>query len=225
MRRLGAAGECSFRLLSAAFVVFILFSCLFINPTAGTDADNADSKAAEAGEKLASESSVPASSEDSPKHQDATESKDTVPPADQPQNPLARGWGNDINWVTMTDALRIAREESKPIMLLIHKSWCGACQALKPLFSKAKELKKLSAHFVMVNWEDDEEPGDEQYKPDGAYIPRILFLKPNGSVMKDVKNPNQEYNSYNYYYSNPAPILKSMKNVMVRFGFLSKDEL
>ena len=35
---------------------------------------------------------------------------------------------------------------------------------------------------------DDDEPGEDIYKPDGGYIPRVLFINPDGSVMDDVIN-------------------------------------
>ena len=135
-------------------------------------------------------------------------------------NPLAHGLGDDIEWVKWEDAIEKALEVNKPIFLLIHKTWCHACKALKKTMQQSnarKAFKKLSEYFVMVNTEDDEEPFEEEYRPDGKYIPRLLFLDKNGDLISDIKNKKAEYKNYAYYYSSPADILNSMKDVLRHF--------
>lgn len=80
-----------------------------------------------------------------------------------------------------------------------------------------RAFKKLSEYFIMVNTEDDEEPFEEEYRPDGKYIPRLLFLDKNGDLITDIKNKKAEYKNYAYYYSSPADILNSMKDVLRYF--------
>jgi len=138
---------------------------------------------------------------------------------EKPKNKLARGWGDNIPWMELEAGIEKAKEEKKPLMLIIHKTWCGACQTLKGKFAKAKMIAELSKNFIMVNAEDDEEPWEEEYQPDGGkYIPRIFFLSPEGEVLKDVINPKDEYKQYPYYYSNPAPIITVMQSVLKKYG-------
>jgi len=98
------------------------------------------------------------------------------------------GLGNSIAWVSLEEGLNQALEEDKHLVLIIHKSWCGACKALMPKIKNSKELAEMSKKFVMVNVMDDQEPQDDLYKPDGGYIPRVLFFDSKGDLLKDVIN-------------------------------------
>ncbi|XP_067677409.1 thioredoxin domain-containing protein 12-like isoform X2 [Haliotis asinina] len=128
-------------------------------------------------------------------------------------NQYARGWGDDIDWVNLQDGLAKAKEQNKPLMLVIHKSWCGACKALKPKFAETKDIISLSKQFIMVNTENEEEPSEKQYSPDGGYIPRILFLDPEGNVRKEFINENGN-DKYRYYYPDTEDIVTSMNKVL-----------
>uniref|UniRef100_A0A183BMN4 Thioredoxin domain-containing protein n=1 Tax=Globodera pallida TaxID=36090 RepID=A0A183BMN4_GLOPA len=141
--------------------------------------------------------------------------------AESYKNPLSNGFGDDIDWVPWDEAIENALDKNKPIFLLIHKTWCHACKTLRKIMQQSnakKAFKKLSEYFIMVNTADDDEPFEEEYRPDGKYVPRILFLDKNGDTLTDFKNKKAEYKNYAYYYSSPADILNTMKDVIAHYG-------
>jgi protein-disulfide reductase (glutathione) len=87
-----------------------------------------------------------------------------------------------------------------------------------------KAFKKLSEYFVMVNTADDDEPYEEEYRPDGKYVPRLLFLDKNGDHLSEIKNKKAEYKNYAYYYSSPADILVSFYQYYDNIIFIELDE-
>ena len=65
---------------------------------------------------------------------------------------LSRGWNEDVKWISILDAFRVAKELNKPVMTIIWKSWCGSCKALKPLIAESEAFVKLSTKLKESNY-------------------------------------------------------------------------
>uniref|UniRef100_A0A8P4G724 Thioredoxin domain containing 12 (endoplasmic reticulum) n=1 Tax=Dicentrarchus labrax TaxID=13489 RepID=A0A8P4G724_DICLA len=111
-----------------------------------------------------------------------------------------KGFGDNIHWRTLDDG----KKEAELMFPLYFTS------ALKPKFAESKDISELAHNFVMINLEDEEEPKDEAFSPDGGYIPRILFLDPSGKVHPEITNRNGNPN-YKYFYSSAEQVVSGMK--------------
>jgi protein-disulfide reductase (glutathione) len=132
--------------------------------------------------------------------------------------PNTKDWNPKIDWKTLPQAYSEARKSQKPIMTVIHMSWCAACKALKPQFAKSKEIQELSAHFETVLAGDADEPKEGKFRPEGlkgGYYPRIIFLKPDGTRIEGLAGPNAEYSAY---FSKPAQIVSAMQGALKSVG-------
>ncbi|XP_066927374.1 uncharacterized protein [Clytia hemisphaerica] len=130
---------------------------------------------------------------------------------------LGRGFGEYIDWVAYPRALELCKEKNMPMMLIIHKTWCGACKSLKPTIKDSRPIWELSKYFIMVNTEDSEEPHDEQYFIDGGYYPRIYFLDSQGKVHHDLHNRDPAFLKYKFSFAYEEQILQTMKFAVGKF--------
>ena len=82
-----------------------------------------------------------------------------------------------LPWLStdLESGLDQAKTQNKPLMLVIHKTWCGACKRLKPQFESCKDMAELGEEFMMVNAQDDEDPKGKEFAPDGEYV-RCVYL-------------------------------------------------
>eukprot|EP00897_Mesotaenium_endlicherianum_P009682 jgi/Mesen1/8742/ME000052S08167 len=107
-------------------------------------------------------------------------------------------------------------QNDKPILMLIRKTWSGACTVLSEELQHTEESKafvELSRNYVMVDAADADEPLDDMYSPDGRYIPRILFLDADGNVRKEHTCMLNLNPAYQYFYSSAAQVVHSMTAV------------
>ena len=154
---------------------------------------------------------------------DATPYERPPPPKAQGEAPAPRvatapanGWGDAIAWRHLDEGLAEAKAEGRPLMLVVHASWCSRCKELKPAFQQAR-LAELSERFVMVNADQDLTPAVLALGPDGQYLPRVLFLDPiTGQPDADLMNPTRE--RYHYYYGPRDDLAGMMEKALSRHG-------
>uniref|UniRef100_F7I0E2 Thioredoxin domain containing 12 n=1 Tax=Callithrix jacchus TaxID=9483 RepID=F7I0E2_CALJA len=127
-------------------------------------------------------------------------------------NGLGKGFGDHIHWRTLEDGKKEAAASGLPLMVIIHKSWCGACKALKPKFAESTEISELSHNFVMVNLECLK------------YLSIVIAAKPcailsitdpSGKVHPEIINENGNP-SYKYFYVSAEQVVQGMKEAQER---------
>ena len=88
-----------------------------------------------------------------------------------------------------------AKRAKKPIFLVIYADWCPTCKIYGQAFY-SRRIVTRSQRFVMIKLNRDEYAKlSKQYSRDGEYIPRTLFLSPEGIFQSKVisKYPNNRY--------------------------------
>jgi thiol-disulfide isomerase/thioredoxin len=127
---------------------------------------------------------------------------------------LDHGFGKDYHWHTYEKGLEVAKKEDKPILMVFHQDWCGACARLKPKVAESQEMKDLASQFVMINTDDEKLVKGEKYKSDGEYYPKILFLESDGELMTKEWNHGTPHKHVLHYYGDGEEISVSMKRVL-----------
>ena len=127
----------------------------------------------------------------------------------------ANGYGDSIAWRGLDEGLRESAALGRPLMLVVHAAWCPRCKELKRRFFDPG-LAAASERFVMVNIDQDAEPAGLRYGPDGQYIPRILFVDPQGQIDAGLSNPARS--RYKYFYSQNDDVVAVMQTALERHG-------
>lgn len=151
---------------------------------------------------------------DSPHADTGTRKAKRTDAAPQVATAPANGFGEQIAWRGFEEGLAEATKLARPMMLVVHASWCSQCTALKPKFSDP-ELNRLSEEFVMVNVDQDQAPRALEFAPDGTYVPRVLFIDPR-TGQTDTALSNASRGRTIYYYSPVDDLVGTMKKALDR---------
>ncbi|MFI5297543.1 MAG: thioredoxin family protein [Polyangiales bacterium] len=136
---------------------------------------------------------------------------DPTPTAAPTPSATGEAWGGaGVVWRSPQDAFAEAKRTNKPIALVVFTTWCPHCKRFQKVFGDPRIIEASKA-FVMLHIDADQERDvAEKYAPDGGYFPRTLFLKPDATLLGDVRAKDDGRFQYFYDENDAAPLLAAM---------------
>lgn len=134
---------------------------------------------------------------------------EAAPPA-APGRGNAIAWDGPIQWKSWEEARALAEKGKKTIMLVIYADWCPRCHELAPVFTQP-DMVEAAGRLIMVKHNSDEPaPWLAKYAALGGYVPRILFIGPDGEVDTALDSGHPRY-PYFYTPGNAAALKANMR--------------
>ncbi len=118
--------------------------------------------------------------------------------------------GAEINWRDAKSGIYEATKTSKPVIMVMHATWCSACKRYRSVFNDPGVVA-ASKDFVMILVEADKEKElNSAFSPDGTYVPRTMFVDPEGNVSATLVGKDAQY-PHTIDVDDPAELLSLMK--------------
>ncbi|MFO0762915.1 MAG: thioredoxin family protein [Byssovorax sp.] len=118
--------------------------------------------------------------------------------------------GGAIAWQPIDEGLRRAKAENKPVCLVFHADWCPHCKSYSHVFDDPKVVEKARDFVMILVNADEDNATNKRYAPDGSYLPRTMFLAPDGTLAREIHATRDRY-LYFFDERNPASLLGGMK--------------
>lgn len=114
-----------------------------------------------------------------------------------------------IAWQDKAAGLDEARKSGKPVVMVFHAQWCPNCRHYREVF-KDPAVIEAARDFVMILVDIDRHPEtNAAYAPDGPYVPRTMFLHPDGKLEARLGRNGAQY-KYFLDYRGPGDLLALM---------------
>lgn len=135
--------------------------------------------------------------------------------------PQALLWnGKEILWNDLRSGVPEATRNGKTAMMVFYTSWCTSCRQYRTLFSD-KRVVEASRNLVMILIDADEDKmANGAFSPDGTYVPRTIFLTPEGDIRTDLVGKTDQEHPHSIDIANPDELL----SLMLKAGGQDREE-
>jgi thioredoxin-like negative regulator of GroEL len=137
---------------------------------------------------------------------------------------MAELWnGQEVAWRDMGTGVKESIETQKTVLIVFHATWCQVCRKFREVF-KDRDIVEASRDLVMILIDVDKDPDiNGAFAPDGGYVPRTVFLDPEGNVRDDLQSSNPKYR-YSADVDGPAELLSLMRRAAAKSQIAPADK-
>ncbi len=124
---------------------------------------------------------------------------------------LAEVWNAPaIAWHDLRSGIPEATKTGKTVMMVFHASWCTACKSYRSVF-KDPGVVEASRNLVMILVDADaDKVANGAFAPDGTYVPRTVFLTPDGDVRSDLVSKTDPEHPHSFAVDKPEDVRAQM---------------
>jgi protein-disulfide reductase (glutathione) len=125
---------------------------------------------------------------------------------------LADAWNAPaITWQDLPSGIQHATRTGKTVVMVFHAPWCTACAKYRSVF-KDERVVAASKNVVMILVDADaDKMANGAFAPDGTYVPRTIFLTPDGDVRKDLVGQTDPEHPHTIDIEKPDELLTLME--------------
>lgn len=124
---------------------------------------------------------------------------------------LADAWNAPaITWHDLRSGIPEATKTGKTVVMVFHASWCTACKKYREVFKDAGIIEASRAFVMILVDGDKDKTANGAFSPDGTYVPRTLFLTPDGDVRADLTGKTDPQHPHTIDIESPAELLALM---------------
>lgn len=138
------------------------------------------------------------------------------PPGPPPQVSTPEKWNYpSVAWTTNQAGLSRMKASGRPGLVVLQGDWCPHCRRLAKVFSDP-EIERLSDSFELILIDSDT-PEAESYESTGTYVPRTLFLRPDGTIDTGLRAPGKRFAHF-FSVDDKDALIRAMKTAISRYG-------
>jgi protein-disulfide reductase (glutathione) len=122
--------------------------------------------------------------------------------------PGAENWNAPaITWHSLKTGIPEATRTGKTVVMVFHAPWCTACAKYRAVFKDERVVAAAKDVVMILVDADADKTANGAFAPDGTYVPRTIFMTPDGEVRTDLTGKSDPKHPHTIDIDKPDELL------------------